>query len=613
MNTTYRLIGFEFRYRIFVSLGIVLFACISAYGLSSDHRTIVEHIVGPGGRTAGFLVAAGLCMLATLLRMSAGTVLRSQRVMSFGVRPEHLSVAPPYDLVRNPIYLSDLIAAAGFAVCMPPLGLVYPALLTLHYRNLISWEERSLGERHNEQYAAFSSTTPRLLPTWSSVRRSIGSWRQLRIDADGARYNALYLLFIPGLSISAFTGEFFHAVLFGLPALADWAYWHTVKGLSPETSEVPRPRGVFSGVLYAQCWEDPEIDRAAFRIGPSDSVFTITSGGCNALTFLLDDPASVVALDLNPHQNHLLELKMAAIRLLSYDDLLRFFGVMESGNRLEMYAGLRSLLSEAAREFWDERRRDIERGILHCGRFERYMRILGWITRKLVGREVVEHMFRTHSAAARSELYLARWETPGWRIFTRVFLSRRAMSWFFDKAFFAQLDQNFSFGDHFRDVVRRAVTNLTPADSPFLSYALLGRYYDLHHLPPYLRRENIDRIRQRLDRITIISGDCGSWFATQSSDSISCFNFTNIFEWMPVGAFEGLLRETWRVARDGAVLTYRNLLVPRRHPACLEPQFAGRDEEAQLLHEQDRSFLYRSYVVEVVNKRGVTCASKCAA
>jgi len=70
---------------------------------------------------------------------------------------------------------------------------------------------------------------------------------------------------------------------------------------------------IFEDVLYASCWEDPQIDRAALQIGAGDTVFSITSGGCNALAFLLDDPARVIALDLNPCQSHLLEAAIVKI------------------------------------------------------------------------------------------------------------------------------------------------------------------------------------------------------------------------------------------------------------------------------------------------------------
>ena len=71
-------------------------------------------------------------------------------------------------------------------------------------------------------------------------------------------------------------------------------------------------------LLYNACWEDPRLDRALFQIQPDSRVLVITSAGCNALDYLLDDPAEVVAVDVNPRQNALLELKLALIRRGDY-------------------------------------------------------------------------------------------------------------------------------------------------------------------------------------------------------------------------------------------------------------------------------------------------------
>ena len=73
---------------------------------------------------------------------------------------------------------------------------------------------------------------------------------------------------------------------------------------------------VFRDILYAQCWEDPEMDRIAFKIKPDDTVFSITSGGCNAMAFLIDDPQKVICLDMNRYQNYLLSLKINAFKTL---------------------------------------------------------------------------------------------------------------------------------------------------------------------------------------------------------------------------------------------------------------------------------------------------------
>lgn len=55
-------------------------------------------------------------------------------------------------------------------------------------------------------------------------------------------------------------------------------------------------------------------------------VLAITSAGDNILSFCLESPRRVHAVDLNPTQNHLLELKVAAFTALPYADVWKLFG-----------------------------------------------------------------------------------------------------------------------------------------------------------------------------------------------------------------------------------------------------------------------------------------------
>jgi S-adenosylmethionine-diacylglycerol 3-amino-3-carboxypropyl transferase len=322
------------------------------------------------------------------------------------------------------------------------------------------------------------------------------------------------------------------------------------------------------------------------------------------LTFLLDDPRKIIALDLNPHQNHMLELKMAAFRKLSHRQLLAFFGVRPSEDRLALYRDrLRPILSDSARRFWDSRPAGIARGLIHAGRYEKYMRLLRKVLITPTGRgRLARRMFETEDPAERERLYRRRWLGPGWTFLTRIMLGRRLNSLLFDKAFFAYLDRDVSFGRHFAAKAEHALVRLPLKDNYFLSYILFGRYYDERHLPPYLRRENFLTIRERLDRIEIVTDAADRCLAGLADSTVSKFNFSNIFEWLPPQAFEDLLRETVRVARDGAVLVYRNLLVPRERPAALAPWIRPRPDLARPLGEADLSFIYDRYVVEQIEK-----------
>ena len=55
-------------------------------------------------------------------------------------------------------------------------------------------------------------------------------------------------------------------------------------------------------------------------------MLVITSAECDASDYWFDNPAEVVAVDLNPRQNALFELKLALIRHGDYEDLFAVFG-----------------------------------------------------------------------------------------------------------------------------------------------------------------------------------------------------------------------------------------------------------------------------------------------
>ena len=55
----------------------------------------------------------------------------------------------------------------------------------------------------------------------------------------------------------------------------------------------------FRGLVYAQIWEDPEVDMEALAITPDSHIVTIASGGCNVLSYLTANPAKITAVDLN--------------------------------------------------------------------------------------------------------------------------------------------------------------------------------------------------------------------------------------------------------------------------------------------------------------------------
>ena len=113
----------------------------------------------------------------------------------------------------------------------------------------------------------------------------------------------------------------------------------------------------FRRLVYTQIWEDPEADLAALQLPIASTIVTISSGGCNALSYLTARPAQVYAVDLNEAHLSLLKLKLGGLRAFAgYAEFWQFFGEGASPSNLELYhTRLRPMLDADSRAYWDKR------------------------------------------------------------------------------------------------------------------------------------------------------------------------------------------------------------------------------------------------------------------
>lgn len=107
--------------------------------------------------------------------------------------------------------------------------------------------------------------------------------------------------------------------------------------------------------IYAFTWEDPRVDHRLLNIGPDDVILAITSAGDNILDYLQKNPRRVHAVDLNPNQNHLLELKVASYLSLGHRDTWKIFGEGKHPQFRELLISKMSPhLSSQAFQYWLE-------------------------------------------------------------------------------------------------------------------------------------------------------------------------------------------------------------------------------------------------------------------
>jgi S-adenosylmethionine-diacylglycerol 3-amino-3-carboxypropyl transferase len=357
-------------------------------------------------------------------------------------------------------------------------------------------------------------------------------------------------------------------------------------------SDLESPPAPYGGrLMFTQSWEDPACDLAALRPRPGETLLAIISGGDNALGFLLSDPAQIIAVDLNPAQGHLLELKQAAFRRLTHADMLAFLGVRAGSGRPRLFQQLRAELSPAARQFWDARQNLLDRGILAQGGFERYYATLRALLRIVIGRRRLEQLF-TLPADRQRDFYLEHWNTLRWRALIRIACSKYVLGKRLDPSWFAHAEVT-SFGQHFTRLAEHVVADLPARPNYFLAQLCLGRYLDEDTVPDYLRRENFATIQQRLHRISIVTADIGAAVAAMAPQSVDCFALSNVFEYSARELFERTRAALVRAARPGARFALRNLLAPRR--LADDPAFVVDTALSDRLRDADRGFIYSRF------------------
>jgi len=362
-------------------------------------------------------------------------------------------------------------------------------------------------------------------------------------------------------------------------------------------SEVQQ-RADFSYIRYAQCWEDAEILLAALDIRPGDTCLAIASAGDNALAMLTQDPGRVIALDLNPAQLACLELRVAAYRELEHEELLVLMGSRPGNNRLALYQRCRSQLSPDVRYFWDAHSAEIERGIGHAGKFERYFDLFRRRVLPLVhSRRQVMQLLQGGPPEQCEQFYRREWDTWRWRLMFRIFFSRFVMGRMGrDPSFFKYVD-----GDVASRILARtryALTQLDPAENPYLQWILTGQH--LTALPVALQPENFDRIRANLHRLEWHCCSVEEYLKRLPHGAIARFNLSDMFEYLSLPNYHHLLHRLVQVGKPGGRLVYWNMLAPRSRPEGMADQLRPLPELAEALHRRDKAFFYSAFVVEEI-------------
>jgi len=379
-------------------------------------------------------------------------------------------------------------------------------------------------------------------------------------------------------------------------------------------------------LVYNTCWEDPRLDREAMKLGSNDKVLVITSAGCNALDYVLDGPAQVFAVDLNPLQNALLDLKIACIRSLDFDEFFAVFGRGQWDDWSDAYfRRVRPLLSEASRECWDRRisffNGDSRRASFYFRGSSGY---LAWLINAYIDhvakvRQPLQQMLNATSIDEQNKLFESgRVRESIWRP-TMRWLVRREMTMTMlgvPRSQREQIDHGYvggleQFIIHSLDTV---FTQLSLADNYFWRVYLTGQYSE-SCCPEYLKEENFNRLRNGLvDRISTHT-DSVEGFLKKTNEPISHFVLLDHMDWLCKGERCALASEWQAIVNrctDNAKVLWRSAGLNVDFVDSLRVSVQGTQRSvgellnynralASSLHLRDRVHTYGSFYIADLN------------
>ena len=369
---------------------------------------------------------------------------------------------------------------------------------------------------------------------------------------------------------------------------------------------------LFHGLVYTQIWEDPEVDLEALQLRPDNHIVAIASGGCNVLSYLVDDPARITAVDLSSAHVALNRLKLMALsRLPNWETYYRFFGAADDEANVAAYQRLIAPhLDAQSRAYWEGR------SLQQLGRRRISIFARNAYRHGVLGRFIgVTHALCRAYGVDLNELLSAR-SLEEQRAFFESTLAplfdKRAVRWATNNRLSlyglgippAQYEA-LAGGSDMRHVLRQRLERLAcgfSLDDNYFAWQAFGRSYAENAsgpLPPYLRREHFDTLRARADRVEVLNRSVTEYLAGCADASRDRYVLLDAQDWMTDAQLNALWAEITRTARPGARVIFRTAAEPSLLPGRVAPALLDRwrYEAAQSLElsARDRSAIYGGF------------------
>lgn len=278
-------------------------------------------------------------------------------------------------------------------------------------------------------------------------------------------------------------------------------------------------------IIYNISWEDPAIDHTVMHMTPEDVVLTISSAGCNVLDYLCEGPKKIIAVDMNWAQLHVLELKLAGIRCLTWEEFFAIWGRSDYKVFTDVYQSkLRPLLAQETAEFWDANTNLFRDNFMYAGTSGLMAKLLcmpliwSGVREKVKNREQISGdggiLFKlTLKLCSISSLW-SLFAPLGGVPLEQLNLVSRNPQVFVDR------------------LVEVLTTRIWKPNNYFYYGYIVGEFAP-DCCPRYLEQKNFAVMKQRVDRVKVYHGTWAEAAVEEGPGSITIASLLDSMDWMP--------------------------------------------------------------------------------
>lgn len=372
----------------------------------------------------------------------------------------------------------------------------------------------------------------------------------------------------------------------------------------------------FDAFVYNQIWEDPRVDIEALALDGNSRVLTISSGGCNAMNYLLERPEAVAAVDLNRHHIALLQLKIAALKSVpGYEEFFALFGKGSDDRNVGTFQKyIAPVLDEETREYWEGRHgitrsRRIGlftgRGIYDHSRNGYFLRFFHGLARRL-GCDP-EAVLKANSLEEQKELYDKN-IAPFFDSMLIRTIGKMPVTLFglgIPPQQYQELKKDLEGDSTVIDIYRERAERLAagfPIEDNYFAWQALGRRYDTadgNALPEYLKEENFELLREMAPKVSAKVASVTDEIRENPVGTFNRFVFLDAQDWMKpetIAELWGLVAER---SEPGARVIFRTAgrlsPIEMALPEGLLSRFEYHKELSERLFKEDRASIYGGF------------------